>query len=556
MKNLLKRIIIPVLVFVCAFSGYLQNAFASPGSYRQNKRWHDISFNELEIKYSRGDKFVAVFYGTDGISDEYGDEVFSVFMSSYEKDVYGISLVKYSANDMPDWAWYSLADSSGSFYMPGVIFVQNKSVYKAISPDINSDLTESPANHTATCGRLLSTFKAFFNIKEKIIKSVSLRTKPEKTVYKPGESFDPSGLSLNVEYSDGDVIPVYSGFTCTGFSSDEEKDVTVTVNYQGFTTSFVIPVSEKGEYFYNVEYHQSNARDMLAMVNSFRTDGNGWYWEENNIDKHKTGKMKSLVYDYELEKVAMQRAAEIIADYCIQDTHYRPNGEKFSTAYTGYNAYGENIAYMGVLDTQLSFDSWKEENNPYIGQGHRRNMLSDHFGAIGIACAEYKSDNETLYFWVMSLGDKAKSTAVTPVLDGQKEACVEILNTKIESFSIQTDTENITFTKVSEEKDFPLVSASIQMAVMPYANINLSQTYRWVCVNPSIISVNNGKIKALGEGKTELICYAGTKSISIPVTVTCEHKPGNEKTENVITGTCINEGGYDKVIRCIYCNKI
>lgn len=54
----------------------------------------------------------------------------------------------------------------------------------------------------------------------------------------------------------------------------------------------------------SVQYGQTEAREMLKMVNDFRTGGENWYWNEDNQTKSNC-KGSTLVYDYELEKAAM-----------------------------------------------------------------------------------------------------------------------------------------------------------------------------------------------------------------------------------------------------------
>lgn len=54
-----------------------------------------------------------------------------------------------------------------------------------------------------------------------------------------------------------------------------------------------------------VTYDQSEARSMFNMVNSFRTGGNAWCWNENNTKKESYKNLSRYTYDYDLEKIAM-----------------------------------------------------------------------------------------------------------------------------------------------------------------------------------------------------------------------------------------------------------
>ena len=70
-----------------------------------------------------------------------------------------------------------------------------------------------------------------------------------------------------------------------------------------------------------VTFRQSEARTILGMINEFRTGSDAWYWNESNTTKVKVSGLQPLQYDYDLEKVAMQRAAEIVMLF----SHTRPN---------------------------------------------------------------------------------------------------------------------------------------------------------------------------------------------------------------------------------------
>lgn len=163
----------------------------------------------------------------------------------------------------------------------------------------------------------------------------------------------------------------------------------------------------------SVQYNQSKAREMLAMINDFRTSGT-WCWDESNSKKVAYPAVKKLVYDYDLEKTAMLRAAEI----SVQFDHTRPNGTSPFTAYSYYKpgAVGENIAVTEGMgnDPLPVFELWREDNEKYEGQGHRRNMLGSSFTAVGIACAYINGK----YYWVQEFRDVVVDSAQTPAVNG------------------------------------------------------------------------------------------------------------------------------------------
>ena len=144
------------------------------------------------------------------------------------------------------------------------------------------------------------------------------------------------------------------------------------------------------------DYGQSEARAMLDMINSFRQGPDAWYWDYTDTNKVYV-RCGPLVYDYELEKVAMLRAAEIAVSF----DHTRPNGRScFSVTQFGTQSYGENIA-AGYTSAQRVFVGWQESSDPYAGQGHRRNMLNPGFTSVGIGHVKLGRYD----YWVQEFSD-------------------------------------------------------------------------------------------------------------------------------------------------------
>ena len=81
-----------------------------------------------------------------------------------------------------------------------------------------------------------------------------------------------------------------------------------------FVLTCAAPVSAAGTDInvqLDVTYSQTDARDMLTLINDFRASDDAWYWNQDNSAKTDvSGKLQDFVYDYNLEKIAMQRAAE------------------------------------------------------------------------------------------------------------------------------------------------------------------------------------------------------------------------------------------------------
>ena len=167
------------------------------------------------------------------------------------------------------------------------------------------------------------------------------------------------------------------------------------------------------------KYNQTEARKMLSYVNSFRTGNNAWFWRNKqkvyakdafSYDKEHVG--TKLVYDYRLEKYAMQRAIELFYE---SEDHMRPNGtfclevieeenRNGGKSFCVENIVGVPVSYKyGAKDV---FNIFKQDvNNPIDGglgsqsQGNRINMLYP-YTTFACACCEYKG----MAYWVQAFG--------------------------------------------------------------------------------------------------------------------------------------------------------
>ena len=197
-----------------------------------------------------------------------------------------------------------------------------------------------------------------------------------------------------------------------------------------------------------VTYGQTEARAMLADINAFRTsETDAWCWDMSDNTK-KPCLTTELEYDYELERVAMQRAAEIALSY----DHTRPNGKECFTAYpSGYREMGENIA-AGYGSAAEVFDGWKEENEFYAGQGHRRNMLSAKFKAVGIGHVVYQG----CHYWVQEFGDRVKNGAASGANDDTQIVDVDVASSYITAVKTNLDDVSLKVGEKATAADFSL----------------------------------------------------------------------------------------------------
>ncbi len=150
-----------------------------------------------------------------------------------------------------------------------------------------------------------------------------------------------------------------------------------------------------------VEFNQIEARTMLDKINALRA-------EQNDED------VEPLVIDYDLEKVAMQRAAEIAVTFGTT----RPDGasaEQTLVEYgfnpTGrYNIFAEMIC-MGdnnTTDLEAAFDY-------FASTSKYRVSLLGYYYSVGIGHVRIDETD----FWVIDLYNKSKNLEVTSPVNGK-----------------------------------------------------------------------------------------------------------------------------------------
>ena len=273
----------------------------------------------------------------------------------------------------------------------------------------------------------------------------------------------------------------------------------------------------------DVTYHQTEARSMLEMINEFRTGDDAWYW--NSTDTEKTYvTLSELTYDYDLEEIAMQRAAEIAVLY----SHTRTNGTSCFTIETEYGYYcvavGENIA-AGYTSAASVFAAWQEADEDYDGQGHRRNMLSSDYTRVGIACVEYQG----YYYWVQEFAKPSSgsgSTTETTANDSSTTATVTLSADYITTLSSLTASDESVTLEYNSTCAAPSISVSMRLTGSIYhwpssrAVTGTIETPDWSSADTSIASVSAGTISGNSVGSTTLSYTLLSVTATADVTVT------------------------------------
>ncbi len=581
MKHI-KSIIAIILTALIVVPSVILGFSIGDNTYMDNPRFHKVTADDLYDMYESGQKFVAVICATesDGLSTQLGTEVLTTWMDTYKKDIYAlvddgtyIDEEGYDCfgNEIPDYYFYEVADKatekdedgdvvlSYGFTSPAVFFVDhnNEPIYEYCFDD-NGDFNEkafegfvysnsgmNPKDEPKVYDEMTAGFKNFWGIEDKHVVGIDIYQKPDKTVYLPGETFDPTGLAVRVNYADdseneyevveslGEIIR--QGFEVSQPDMDIEAIQPITVTYKvlednvekTFTTSFKINVRNCQNYDLKAKFSQDEARAMIPMVNAFRADKKRtWYWNENNTKKVIVNPAP-VVYDYTLEKIAMERAAEIAAYY----SHTRPNAVQRVDYLRsmGYTSSSENIS-VGIEKTEEMFVGFEEEMELYNKQGHRRNMLSEDVNVVGIACACFKDENGIEYkFWVQEFGHiDTPDTTPTEAVNGEVPFTFEIANTFVNKAE---STYNDTAYSLELGSSAPIrgIEKTVVRLIKPddlaqdenYPNIDFQTVPQciWQTSDSNVAVIDNGNVKAVGVGETTIYTTVAGKTVSVPVKV-------------------------------------
>ena len=166
--------------------------------------------------------------------------------TTFTVSVVAATLSKIAVKNMPTKTTYYVGDS---FNQSGLTLTatysdgSTQTITSGFSCTGFSSTTTGTKTITVTYEGKTTSFTVTVIPAPVTLTSVSVKTKPTKTTYTLGESFDQSGLTLTATYSDGSTKTISSGFTCSGFSSSSAGTKTITVTYEGKTTSFTVSVN-------------------------------------------------------------------------------------------------------------------------------------------------------------------------------------------------------------------------------------------------------------------------------------------------------------------------
>lgn len=296
-------------------------------------------------------------------------------------------------------------------------------------------------------------------------------------------------------------------------------------------------------------FQQTFARtELFNAFQEARMNSNNWWWHSGDVGSEKvyTKVTKPYVYDYELEKAAMQRAIEQAFSY----GHYRPNTVCADEVYDDLNSpywWSNNTNELTGMNKPVNNTSvtaqqivaaYMEENEPRGKQDHRVAILTDGLYRIGIGCVR-TADGRVLtaialaedmyeYDYVVNNGLEDFTIPLgeyTAPVDGYKEVQIELgihIGTELDtSWKKGNDFE----LKVGESCNFIqqygnnyMVDNGSGVATVTVANGGLTT---WKSNDNSVVTVDQaGNITAVGAGTTTVVADGTYFSLVLSVEVT------------------------------------
>ncbi len=264
-------------------------------------------------------------------------------------------------------------------------------------------------------------------------------------------------------------------------------------------------------------YAQTEARKMADMVNTYRSE-NGF-----NRDSR-----RELIYDYSLERAAMQRAAEIAVIF--DETHRRPDGEDYLKTVEKYGfdisprgiMYGENIVF-GTEDSKVIDKAFQN----LCDDEKTADIMLGYFRAIGIGHIRL---DDKIDFWVQVYASEELDENYVAPLDGIGYATVNVPSSMVQLQGVNYKAGDMTVAAGDTIKTPDYV---------PVVNFTETKMKEPVELASLTFESDDGIVKASGGTMTGIKGGTGTisatllgKTYSYDITVTGDAKPTKEPTKD------------------------
>lgn len=248
-----------------------------------------------------------------------------------------------------------------------------------------------------------------------------------------------------VDTQDFSLIPIPENVTAHSHNKrliEEQREDLIANGYQFIN----VELPNNGTWGYDQTFARN---ELFPKLNEARMNKENWWLCDNNTNPIAldTPPTKAYVYDTELEKAAMQRAADLLFSYI----HARPNKMNFAEVYEQLNNpyqwaynYNEMISFAPMYTTDaydklvlieptaegIVYGFMEEYENMPGAQLHRKCILTDKYYRIGIGVVKLADGHRFVAVEVSE--DKTADGEYIPVysgtdpVDGYKETTVQI----------------------------------------------------------------------------------------------------------------------------------
>ncbi|MBR2801052.1 MAG: leucine-rich repeat protein [Erysipelotrichaceae bacterium] len=287
----------------------------------------------------------------------------------------------------------------------------------------------------------------------------------------------------------------------------------------------------------NVTYDQEFARRSLDYVNRFRTGPEAWYWSSDNKTKIQEDDLGALSYDYDLEKIAMQRAVE--AAFSGEHDRLDEVSCHQTAADLGYDIlFGENLAFGGDTPEEV-VERLKEKDDNYSGQGHRRNMLNRRYTRYGSARIQTEN-NGVVFVQVFAWGENTSSYTEPFRKTVTGKARVNVNHVSWSAIWNTYDTE-LYIGETMDLSQKTLLQMGFLNGYFNSQEVSTSRTPLSWKADSGNITVKNNRLTAVspGEARIAMIAPDGKTQLSLSLTVADKKIPTLRAVYNSANGADI-----------------
>jgi hypothetical protein len=188
---------------------------------------------------SAGEKTVTVTYKAPTV-------LASTRTTSFTVTVVDVSEIE--VNTLPEKTEFLSGDSFDSTGLSILVkYTDGTSEIKTTGYEVSGFDSSSAGEKTVTVTYkaptvLASTRTTSFTVTVVDVSEIEVNTLPEKTEFLSGDSFDSTGLSILVKYTDGTSEIKTTGYEISGFDSGSVGEKTITVTYKTHTATFKVTV--------------------------------------------------------------------------------------------------------------------------------------------------------------------------------------------------------------------------------------------------------------------------------------------------------------------------